>query len=128
MTATIQSVPHAKHRYPTVGDWMIGGDGAIIINVSATGNPDYDFLVGVHELIEAYLCLRRGISQESVDSFDMNIEKAHQKALTFSAYEPGDHPDAPYRREHCTATGVERILAAELNVNWHEYETALNSL
>lgn len=42
--------------------------------------------------------------------------------------EPGDHTAAPYQREHSVATGVERILAALLDVKWKEYEAKVDSL
>ena len=41
--------------------------------------------------------------------------------------EPGDCPDAPYKRQHCVATGVERIMAAMLGVDWKAYEDDCNA-
>jgi hypothetical protein len=54
-----------------------------------------------------------------VDDFDFSCPKD---------VEPGDHPDAPYKREHCFATGIERLLAAELGVDWTAYEHTLDTL
>jgi hypothetical protein len=42
--------------------------------------------------------------------------------------EPGDRPDAPYRREHILATNLERLSAAELDVDWFQDETYVDSL
>lgn len=42
--------------------------------------------------------------------------------------EPGDSPVAPYHREHCLATAVERMLCAELDLAWAQYEEAVESL
>jgi len=35
--------------------------------------------------------------------------------------EPGDDPRAPYYREHQFASGMERLMAAELGVDWQQY-------
>ena len=42
--------------------------------------------------------------------------------------EPGDDPTAPYHREHCFATAVERMLIAALGVSWADYDQAVESL
>lgn len=128
MKISIETIPHKSQRYETVGDWTIDQNGDITIKVSETGTRDYNFLVALHELVEVYLCQKRGITQEAVDKFDMEFEKLREKSLTLSTEEPGDQKDAPYRKEHCCASGVERHLASELNVTWADYETVLNSL
>jgi len=84
------------------------------------GNWRYELLVAVHELVEAFLCMHDGVSEESVDKFD--------KQFVQRDAEPGDSPDAPYARQHCLATGVERILAACLGVKWDWYEEAIEKL
>lgn len=124
MNITIKTIPHAEQRYPTVGDWIEEG-GGLIVAVSDMGNDDFAFLVGLHEMIEGWLCLRRRIDQGAVDAFDVAFEAARQPGNTD---EPGDHPDAPYRREHFFATSIERLMAAELGVDWAEYEKAVNAL
>lgn len=115
----IEFIPHAKQRYDTAGDWIIDKEGNINIYVSDTGNQDYNSLIAVHELWEMLLCVKRGITQEAVDAFDMKFEGSE---------EPGDQPDSPYHREHCSATGVERLLCAELNVAWKDYEHGISSM
>jgi len=96
--------------------------------VSALKNEDYEFLVGLHELVEQHLCKRRGITTQSVDEFDIEFEKQREKSLTLSNAEPGDNRFAPYQNEHCIATGIERIMAAAIGVKWSDYETEINSL
>jgi hypothetical protein len=44
------------------------------------------------------------------------------------AGEPGDHEHAPYRREHFFATNLERLLSAELGVDWFEYDRDVDAL
>lgn len=128
MKIKIETIPHENQRYDTVGDWTISEDGEIAIFVSDMGNPDFEFLVALHELVEVKLCQKRGITQKQVDDFDIAYEKKREKSLTVDTSEPGDNALAPYRREHCAASGVERILASEMDVCWSDYETAINSL
>jgi hypothetical protein len=126
MNILIESVDHDKQRYPTVGDWEIDSEkNTIHIKVSRTGNWRYELLIGVHELLEVVLCLDRGITGAIVDKFDTEYERRRKDG---DDSEPGDDPHAPYRREHFFATTVERLLAAELGVTWHDYENALNKL
>ena len=120
--ALLRSVPHAKQRIPgQVGDWInfpTEVDSAPThVFVSATGDWRYDALIAVHELVEAILCRARGITTEQVDAFDGTHPDDDQ--------EQGDLPDAPYRREHCFATGIERLLCAELSLDWAEYGAAI---
>ena len=57
----------------------------------------YEFLIGMHEVIEAYLAIYAGVSPDAVDRFDKAYE-AKRKPGDDS--EPGDDPRAPYHREH----------------------------
>lgn len=125
MKIRIQTIPHDSQRYPTCGDWQVGEDGSISIDVSEMGNDDYAFLVGIHEAIEVWLCRKRGISQEEVDAFDINYEEKRQDG---DVSEPGDDTNSPYFCEHQFATQIERMLARELRVNWSEYSKAVESL
>jgi hypothetical protein len=121
----IRSIPHSQQRYETVGDWLVDEKtGDITIFVSDTGNDDYNTLVALHELIEVKLCLKRGITQKVVDDFDMDFEKNRPEG---DESEPGDSPDAPYKREHFVAENIERQLAAELDVDWALYEKCIQS-
>lgn len=119
MRIVIESIPHASHRYPTVGDWWRDEHGVLQIRVSETEDPRDALLVALHELIEVTLCEHRGISEQAVTDFDMaNLESD----------DPGSLPDAPYHREHVLAECVERLMARELDRNWQEYEAALLAL
>jgi hypothetical protein len=127
MNILIYKVRHKDQRYDTVGDWrfvntaILGEPGRadLTVTVSEMNDWRYELLVGVHELIEAALCKQRGISGEAVDAFDKGFAKAG---------EPGDDPACPYRREHFFATSIEWLLAAELGVDWDEYDAALEAL
>lgn len=124
----LKTLPHSEQRYPTVGDWKFGNTSKIEyldILVSDMKNPNFEFLVAIHELIEAWLCKNAGISDESVTAFDTEYENKRQEG-DFS--EPGDSILCPCYKQHQIATGIEKILAAELGVNWKEYEDTVNSL
>ena len=115
----IETIDHSKQRYPTVGDWRIDKAGNLHIAVSKMSDQRYEFLLGMHEVIEAYLAIHAGVSPDAVDRFDKAYE-AKRKPGDDS--EPGDDPRAPYHREHLFATKVERLLAQELGVNWTAYD------
>jgi len=125
MKIQLRTIPHLSQRYETVGDWEIAPNGDILISVSDMGNEDYSFLVAIHEAIEVWLCRKRGISQEAVDDFDIAYEKKRSEG---DVSEPGDHPDAPYRKEHQFATRIERLLAEELGVDWEHYDSTVVNL
>lgn len=124
MKIVIETIPHNQHRYPTVGDWY-RTPSALYIKVSDMGNPHYEFLVALHELVEAWLCEVAGIPEEAVTAFDRGFEKARPEG---NLDEPGDDPAAPYHHEHCFATGIERLMASYMKVNWRMYEAAIEEL
>ena len=139
MKIVIETIPHDQHRYPTCGDWFKTDDGVIHIRVSDLGNWREELLIAVHELVEWAKCTQDGVTQEQVDRFDTTFEEARESALCDPAIaekekaliaieEPGDSYNAPYRQQHCLATGIERILAAALNVCWSDYEKKLEAL
>lgn len=128
MKIIITTTDHKNQRYPTVGDWYFEKtvtEEVLQIKVSKLSDFRREMLIAVHELVEALLCYRDGVTQEQVDAFDMAYEKTRPEG---DDSEPGDSSEAPYQRQHCVATGIERILAAHLNVDWAEYEKELMSL
>lgn len=141
MKIVIETIPHEKQRYPTVGDWVFEKEwpagemptgGKVIaqqevlrIKVSDLGDWRKEALIAVHELIEVLICKHDGVSQEQVDKFDIAFEKARKPG---NDDEPGDDNNAPYRRQHCIATSVERLLAVHLDVRWNDYADAVEAL
>ena len=122
----IRSIPHHEHRYETVGDYFDDECGTHII-VSEMGNEDYEFLVCLHELIEQYLCRKRGIKEEDIVIFDKMFEKEREDGK-WDKEEPGDDPRAPYRREHFVSTNIERMVAHEMGVDWSKYSDVVDAL
>lgn len=120
MKITIEVIPHLKQRYNTCGDWQFDSKGNLAIRVSEMPKSGYkgSMLIAVHELVEALLCQDRGITTEMVDEFDLKFDAT-------ADWEPGDDPMCPCHKEHCYATGVERTLASELNVQWLPYDNEI---
>jgi len=125
MKITINVIPHKTQRYETVGDWFFDGNGDLIINVSQLSDWRREALIAVHELVEVLICKHDKVTQQVVDEFDIAYEERRKEG---DESEPGDDPSAPYRKQHCVATAVERLLAAELEVSWKEYEEELSTL
>lgn len=121
MKIVIETIPHQKQRYSTVGDYWVEADGTHRIVVSDMGNEQYALLVAVHELVEQALCEARSISEESISAFDIAFEA---KRAPENNDEPGDDPLAPYQNEHNIATSVERLLCASLGIKWSDYDKA----
>jgi hypothetical protein len=121
----IRVIPHTAQRYETVGDYYRDEDENMHIKVSHMSDNRHELLVIIHELIEVILTEHRGISEKSISDFDIEFEKNRQPN---NLDEPGDDIHAPYYKEHQIATAVERLMAAELNVDWHKYENECNSL
>lgn len=115
MDIRIETIDADQQRYLTSGDWFQDGD-VLRILVSESGNADWDWLVAVHELIEQKFCEKAGITAEQVDAWDMNFK---------GDGEPGNHKAAPYHAEHKFATHIEKLLAAELGIDWDEYDQAV---
>lgn len=120
----VQTLPHNKQRYPTVGDWF-DAHGLTVFRISNMDNEFYERLVFIHEFIEQTLCLKRGITEWSVDAFDMAYEDNRKPG---DDSEPGDSELAPYYEEHQFATAIERRLAEELGISWAHYDKTVSAL
>ena len=115
----VKVVKHSDQRYPTIGDWQFSQQGQLTIKVSDTDDAHMNFLIAIHEIIEAYLCRANGISAEMVDSHD--LENSDHP-------DPGSIPGCIYYREHMIATMIERVIAAELQMDWNDYEFEVEKL
>jgi hypothetical protein len=125
MKIIIETIPHSAQRYSTVGDWQWNDEGdELKIKVSEIHHYNINslLLIGVHEMIEALLCARQGLTSDDVDVFD--LEWTPHSGLI----EPGDDPRAPYHREHVFASNIERLIAFYLGFNWQKYEAEIAKL
>lgn len=119
MKITGDVIHHESQRYPTVGDWYFDKDHNLIVTASSLVSERMEFLIMLHEIVEAYLCRVRNISEKDVTHFDKHFK---------GTGEPGDCQKAPYHKEHFFATTIERMMAAELQIDWSTYEKELNAL
>lgn len=116
----IKSIPHKQQEYDTMGNWRefdAPNKGAVdgpfmLIEVDDMGDWRKELVVAIHEMVEAALCKYHGIPESVVSDFD----KSH-----LDSPQPGDEPDAPYRREHEFATDIERLIGRELGVDPQSY-------
>lgn len=123
---TIFTIPHKQQRYDTVGDYFLSKRTSHwIFNISKMNNDDYEFLVAIHELIEWRLTQKRGITEESISSFDKKFELKRKKG---NNDEPGNDIDAPYYKEHVFAESIEKQIAKELGVDWDKYDKEVTNL
>ena len=93
------------YKEPLCGDWYFDqGNGDLHIKVTAADVWDQEeaFLVALHELIEARLCFKAGVTQGEVDRFDLAF---------IGDDEPGDQLDAPYQKQHREACLLEHMMA-----------------
>jgi hypothetical protein len=129
MNIRVKTIPHKEQRYDTVGDWKFEDEGTFLyVWVSELGDHHEEACIALHEIIEATLCLARGISEKEVTEFDISFEAYRKLGHYPEGMEPGDHPGAPYKKEHFFATSIERLFAAELKVNWETYDEKIQSL
>jgi hypothetical protein len=126
MKINIETIPHDEQRYPTVGDYWDDENGVIQIRVSDMKDWRYEALVIVHEMLEMFLTKHRGILEHEISNFDIEFENTRSDQSV--CVEPGDHPQAPHRREHFFATNLERLFAAELDVDWFQYDRDVDAL
>lgn len=94
-----------EYREEGCGDWFWDAEGNLHVQVACATDAWDDenaFLVALHELVEARLCFKSGVTQGAVDSFD--------SAFT-GAGEPGDDPTAPYGKQHRAAGMIEHLCA-----------------
>jgi len=120
----IATIPHKEQKYDTVGNYWTDREGNLQIRVSDLQNPKMEMLIVIHELIEKMLVDHAGISDDDITAFDEKFEK---KRLSGNIDEPGDDKNCNYKKEHCIATGIERIMCSLLGVDWKTYEEKCNN-
>jgi hypothetical protein len=113
MKIEIKSIDPASMRYPTAGDWEWLPDGSLLVTVPNYGGQELSgLLVAIHEIVEAVLCRRDGITDEEVTRFDTENPTIE---------EPGDEPAAPYHKQHVIAMAIERDAAIAWGIDWDKH-------
>lgn len=100
MQITIRTIPHSEQRYDTTDDWQVDYYGDITMYVSEADQQEV-FKTIIHGLTECFLCLKHGITQKEVDTYDL----AHPETDN-----PGENSDAPYHMEHKVANVAEHLM------------------
>ena len=118
MKIIIETIPSQNHRYPTCGDWQFLEDGTLHILVSEMGNERHEYLVAIHEMVEAILCKWDNVEEPDVAKFDVQFEKDR---LQGNNDEPGFDINAPYKNQHLVATGIEMIMCRFAGIDWNDY-------
>lgn len=121
-----KTIPHGKQRYETPGDYYQKNK-VWFFRVSKL-KADYEFLILMHELIEWYLTQKRGISEKSINKFDILFENERTEGLHTEYDEAGFDIRAPYRKEHTFATKIEKEIAKEIDVDMDEYDSSVINL
>src|SRR5208282_6481518 len=110
----IDTIENSSQRYKTWEDWEIPSPGEkLTVSVSRVGNWRYEYLAGIHGLLEAVVCLHQGITQADVDAFDVAYEHRRMAGEVHAACgcvitdDPGSDVHAPYRLAHVYAESVE---------------------
>jgi hypothetical protein len=130
----IRTKPIEKMRTRDVGDYYqaIVPPGAeeepLKIIVARMENPDYEFLVALHEMIEAYLIKRRGIDPRQIDEWEDKFEREVREGKRPKNSNAGEQKDCLYKEEHKIAIKIEKTLAKYLKINWKKYEKYLDQL
>lgn len=123
MNITIKVIPESQQRACVNGcDWYWDDNNDLQVRVSPLSDWRHEVLLGIHEVVEAIMCRHNGVTQEMVDAFDVEYDKTH--AVDINA---GDDPASPYKREHTLATAIERIICAELEVDWKTYDDEIQT-
>jgi hypothetical protein len=125
MTIVIQSTRQSKIRSFQSGDWWSHDHDEFTIHVLETMSPESQLAVAIHELVEAYLCRKHGVTDEMVCAFDDKYEAEREQGKHKDNDEPGDDPAAPYRQEHMMATHVERAVCHAIGLSWQEHEQSV---
>jgi hypothetical protein len=113
MRIEIKSIDPAAIRYSTCGDWQWLPDGGMKVSVPDYANRNSEFLVALHEMVEAWLCRKDNITEAEVSSWDINNPELE---------EPGDSKNAPYHHQHMVAMQVEKIVCEAMKIPWEDHQ------
>jgi hypothetical protein len=114
----VQFIPHDIQPYNTVG-WYHEDEDFIRFQISDTGNPNYNNAILIHEFQEWSRNKQLGITDDSVDKFDL----AHPEND-----DPGLLPDAPYHKTHMEGDALERLYIILTGEDWVEYQKRLDEM
>jgi hypothetical protein len=106
-------------RHQQIGDYGTSSDTIWFKITKFPGHPAYSMACAVHEIWEKFRNDQLGITDESVDAFDL----ANQEDK-----DPGMLIDAPYHGPHCEGDILERMCIQMAGEDWTEYCLAVDNL
>ena len=111
----VNTIPHKKQRYDTVGDWPSPVSGIQHFFISSMKKRAYEVAVFTHELIEEEWCTENNITPQIVDDWDMLYTGKYTD-------DPGADPKCPYHKGHMLGLKAERFVIEKVfNLSWKEY-------
>ena len=124
--AILKTAPMKRIRNNQAGDWKVGKH---IVAISAKMDcSESELAIAIHELIEAWICRKQGITDEQVTAFDAMFENERNRGQHNLFDEAGDDVRAPYFDAHQRATSVENEVCSALKLTWSQHESNVNSL
>ena len=123
----IEAKSATEMRMRTGADYHEVSMDEVHIDIVDTGNWRMNFLLAAHGFIEYILVKASGIPIKDIEEFDKNFELDRASGIHGIHSEPGDQPDCPYASCHSVATGVERLMAVLLRVNWADFASVVDN-
>jgi hypothetical protein len=121
MKINVLSIPQARHRFTTIGDWWVDGADTLQIRISEEISWQYQVAVLFHELIEFFICKAMGVGTEECDAFDLLFEHEYYIGKWPKSVEAGFDKRCPYRRGHIWGYRFERLTIWLLGDSWKDY-------
>lgn len=109
----VEFVPLQEMRYESLGDYFYK-HGVLHFKIADTGNPLYNKIILIHEMIEQTLTEAKGIKEEQILKYDLEFEALRKAGKVGENDEPGEGKGSPYRREHVLSEIVERLMLNHL--------------
>jgi hypothetical protein len=104
-----------RPEYKDGWDYWVDEKGALQIRVAEFKNPDFAFYGIIHELLEAWRCMRAGIPLEAIEKFDAEHSDDD---------DPGRLKNAPYHKQHMQSMTIEHILCEQDGYDYDDFADA----
>ena len=127
MKIDILFIPHADHKFTTIGHWAVEGD-TLRIWISEEICWENRVSVLFHELIESSMCIAKGITTEECDAFDDMFEREYEAGIWPFSVEAGFDPRCPYRKGHIWGSRFEWLVLWLLGADKKKCDAECNKL
>lgn len=132
MKIDIKSIPFKEMPYPSLDGYWDNPDGSVSFRTCSEMSEQGQFLVLIHALTEYYMCKFKGISEPSIQEWDLKVEELVKQGKVSIDTDPGyeivDGKISPYRDQHHLATAVEALLLPFVGITEAEYYDEMESL